>query len=518
MECSSFIHTFYRTVIERWNVEVMRDCCGMSRRLTYGKLCARIEYYRKQWAKWGLVPGDKIAICSKSCTDWAGLFMAIEVSGFVAVCLPDDFLASIPYMEHSECKIVYVSQSSVSDISLQGLQTLEKVVTLADNFILWDRESYSLCIPYVDNILPEDFQITERGVNDVAVIVYTSGSTSNIKGVLLTIGNISANMHCIMQSFPYKKSENYLSVLPFNHIFGLVYDVLMPMCYGLHLFISNAPPVPSVLLSLLRKVKPSMFFSVPLVFYKIIDEIISSKANVLKRMNTNDKRAMVMKHFGGRCELLITGGAAVNKEWLQMIYSVYDLPFFIGYGMSECASSICLPRVDSYKHFSCGKPIDCLEFVIASRDPYEVPGEIMVRGASVFKGYYKDVELTDALIDKDGWFHTRDLAIMSREGDVFVVGRTSDMCVAASGQNIYLGEIEEKIMKIKGVKDAVVSLQNNDLIASVVRDEAIPEMIVSKAILNINNSFVNGPYIQIVRWIDNVARTTKGTIKRNMYL
>ena len=515
---NSFLRTFYDTAIEKWNDEVMRDCHTTSANVTYCRLCAKIMDYQNRWNRFGLLPGDKIAICSNSSVAWATLFMAIQASGFVAVCLSDDLFVSLPHVEHAGCSIIYVNQESVHNIDFQKISDLQLVISIKDNTVLWSRHSVSVNAKRVKNILPGEFHIVERTFSDVALIIYTSGSSSNIKGVMLTIGNISANMHSIAKSFPYKRSCKYLSVLPFFHIFGLIYDVLMPICYGLQLFVLNAPPVPSILFRALKKTNPDMFFSVPIVYYKILEVVAQIHKDDFGRQNVEEKRSVVMSYFGKNCKYLVTGGASVNKEWLQSVYKEYNLPFFIGYGMSECASSICLPQFDTYKRFSCGKPIEIVEFKIASTNPLEVPGEIMMRGDIIFKGYYKDEKLTKSVVDDDGWFHTKDLATMSEEGDVFIVGRMDTMCVTASGENVYSEDIEAEIAKIEGVIDVVVALKGNYLIAYVVRDKVFSEKQIQDSIYNIDTQFTKGVYIQEIKWVDFVARTPKGTIKRQLYL
>lgn len=514
---NSFIDIFYNTAIEQWNNEVIRDYSGSTPPITYRRLCSKIMEYQVAWRRWGLKQGDKIAICSNSSAEWACLFMAIQVSGYVAVCLSNDLHSSFSHIEHSDCSILYVDPISISQIEYPQMSKLIAAISIKDNSILWARHTLPSCV-LLKKVHPQDFKLIERRSEDIALIIYTSGSTNNIKGVMLTIGNLSANLNSIQKTFPYIKHSNYLSVLPFYHIFGLMYDMLMPICFGLHLYILYSPPVPSILFKALQSVNPIMFFAVPIVFYKAIEDIIQKNGDKLSQSNVDEKRALVMNFFGKSCKYLITGGAAVNNEWLKSVYETYDLPFYIGYGMSECAASVCLPQLNAYRRYSCGKPIDEIDFKIMSRRTESIPGEILLRGEVVFKGYYKDEALTKSVIDQDGWFHTNDLAIMSKNSDVFIVGRMNDMYVAASGENIYLGDIEAELIKINGVLDAVVTISERFLIAYIVKSKEFSKEQISNSILDINSRLDRGTYIQEIKWIDKVERTTKGTIKRHLYL
>lgn len=515
---NSFLHTFHNSAINNWCYDVVHDYGKVGTALSYCDICTRIVEYQNDWSQLGLKKGDKVAICSSNSVEWICLFMAIQVSGLVAVCLNENLSESTTSVEHSECSVLYVTDVDVRRYNFDNIQRLQFVISITSNKLLWSR--CTLCFKHtrLKQISPDNFHIEERNDKELSLIIYTSGTSANIKGVMLSIGNISANINSIIHVFPYEKNKNYLSVLPFYHIFGLIYDVLMPICYGLHLYILNAPPVPTILLPAFKKVRPVMFFAVPIVYYKLFEEINNSYGDQLRMKSVGKRRSFIMDLFGKECKCLVTGGASVKRDWLQSIYTDYNLPFFIGYGMSECASSICLPHLDSYELFSCGKPIDNIELKIVSPSPTSTPGEIVLRGNVVFCGYYKDEKLYNNVVDDKGWFHTQDLAIMSNQGDVFIKGRMNNMKVSSAGKNIYLEEVEAKLTEINGIKDAVVSLQDDSLIAYIVKDETYNEKQITEAVMNFNQDSAIGIYIREVKLIATIARTAKGTIKRNLYI
>lgn len=514
---SSFLHTFYDTAINNWHFDVVRDY-GKAGAMSYCDICTRIVEYQNDWSQLGLKKGDKIAICSSNSIEWICLFMAIQFSGLVAVCFNENLADSIVLVEHSECSVLYISDIDVRKYHLKNIQRLQFVISLTSNKLIWSRDQLCFKHTYLTQISPDKFHIKDRSDKDLSLVIYTSGTSANIKGVMLSIGNLSANINSIIRVFPYEKNKNYLSTLPFYHIFGLMYDVLMPICYGLHLYILKEPPVPTILLPAIKKIRPIMLFAVPIVYYKLFDEINNSYGDTLRMMSIDKRRSFIMELFGRECKCLVTGGAAVKKDWLQSIYTNYSLPFYIGYGMSESASSICLPIIGSYELFSCGKPIDNIEFKIVSPSPQCIPGEIVIRGDVVFCGYYKDEELYNNVVDDKGWFHTQDLAIMSSNGDVFIKGRMNNMKVSASGKNIYIEEVEAKLTEIKGIKDAVVALRNDSLVAYIEKEETYDEEQIIEAVTNFNQDSAMGIYIQEVKYITTVARTAKGTVKRNLYI
>ena len=217
------------------------------------------------------------------------------------------------------------------------------------------------------------------------------------------------------------------------------------------------------------------------------------------------------------CRMITCGGAGVKKEFSERMIEEWKLPFYIGYGMSECSPTVCVAKADIYEKHSCGIPISCLEFRIDSEDPMQIPGEIQVKGESLFIGYYKDRETTDRMFTEDGWFRTSDMATISPSGNIFLQGRMDQQVSTAAGKNIYLEDVEAILCDNPVIKDAVVSLHENKLKAYLVVEKSVEDSIVRELIDKLNAQHFKGVYISEIVYIDKVERTAKGTVKRNLY-
>lgn len=453
------------------------------------------------WNQLGISKGEKIAICAPSGLEWAKLFIAISFSDYVAVALPSDIESAIDAAIHSDCSVIYIRKSDISFIDTSKYTNLRYIISISDNEIIWSLNGS--IVEYNETPLahPNDFAVSSHNLFDLALLIYTSGSSSKLKGVMLSYNNLTSCLMANYLRFPYVEGDNYLSILPMNHIFGLMYDLLLPIGKGMRVAVLDRPPIPEYLIPALRSVRPIMIFLVPMLAYKLIEAIEKSQAwDALSS-----------------CKMITCGGAGVKKEFIEKMKNSLKLPFFIGYGMSECSPSVCVPRLEKYEMYSCGQPVDCLEIKIDSEDPYHVPGELLVKGASVFIGYYKDAQLTKEAFSEDGWLRTSDIAYQSITGNVFLCGRKDSMLSSDSGKNIYIEDIENTLRENSFIEDIAVCLHNEHLKAYIVPKGEISQEDMKQLLHDINSCVLRNIYISDIQYVERIERTAKGSIKRSIY-
>ena len=484
-----------------WN-DVLIESYSTKIQITGENIASYITTEIDFWQSLNLDNGSKIAMCIPSGINWVKLFLAISCSEYIAVALPGDICSAITAAEHSDCEVLYMQASDLPLVDIFKFKNLKYIISIEDDQILYSSCTYDTYSKSHQLIDRTRFCVTPKIPDDLALLIYTSGSSTHLKGVMLTYRNISSCLLANYARFPYNKRYNLLSILPINHIFGLMYELLLPFCIGMRIVVLDTPPIPELIIPAIRYVKPEILFGVPVILYKLMEEI--DRTNLWSILSS--------------CKMIVSGGAGVKKEFSEWMIEERKLPFYIGYGMSECSPTVCVAKADKYEKHSCGMPIDCLEFRIDSEDPMQIPGEIQVRGESVFKGYYKDAETTCRMFTEDGWFKTSDMAIISPEGNIFIKGRLDHQLSTASGKNIYLEDMESILCDNKIVKEAVVCLHDNILKAYIVPEYSIDETIVRELINELNIKHFSGAYISEIVLVNKLERTSKGTIKRNLYL
>ena len=304
-------------------------------------------------------------------------------------------------------------------------------------------------------LLVDDVMTAGTAVREVIPKNYTSGTTSYSKGVMIPYRALWSNTQFAFDVLKMNPGDKLVSMLPMAHMYGLAFEFLYEFCVGCHIYFLTRTPSPKIIFQAFSEVKPNLVVAVPLIIEKII------KKNVLPKLETpamkillkvpiiNDKikatvREQMINAFGGNFYEIIVGGAAFNQEIEQFLKSI-DFPYTVGYGMTECAPIICYEDWKYFKLGSCGKAAPRMEVKILSPDPENIVGEIVCKGPNVMLGYYKNPEATAEVIDKDGWLHTGDLGVMDAEGNVTIKGRSKNMLLGPSGQNIYPEEIEDKL-------------------------------------------------------------------------
>ena len=546
----TFIKKFENTVRKHWNDAALNDYKHAP--ATYGQLAAQIEADQLMWKAAGIGKGDKIALNAKSCAGWARTFMAIMTGGYVGVQLFDGYTPNdtMSLVNHSDSVLLYTEKRLMDKMDFNQMPNLKGAIDVHTGELLASRGDFAEIYNNRESIMKEahpggfnaqDFKgYEDRPADELCGLNYTSGSTGNPKGVMLTVRNFSVNVYLIPRHFPYREGQTYLSVLPFAHIFGLLYDAVEPLCIGMHLTILGMPPIPAYLKPALNEVKPNVFFAVPLILVKMLDntigEFISSKSGKQKLADYKNNldycialRTIFMSAFGENIELLVTGGAAMAFDLEDLMAQKLQIPFVTGYGMTEACPTIAIGEKGKYKMKSVGEIVaEGIECRIDSSDPEHIPGELIIKGDCVFTGYYKNPEATAEVMDKDGWFHTGDMGTIDKDTTVFLVGRCKNMLLSANGQNIFPEEIEVVLNTLSYVQESIIVDRKGHLTALIVpnldqvgasgMDNDALNAVMAGNIAKLNQeipaySHVDGFELKFEPFV----KTPKGSIRRFMY-
>lgn len=538
-----YLKKFEQQVHERPETPAL--CDYGATQYTYGEVAAAIEQYHIFFAAAGVRKGQKIALCARSSARWAISFLAVNTYGAVIVPILADFTPEgiIQLTNHSESIMLITEADIWKKIDPSSIPLLKGVINVKSDSMLWGtdkiKSAWSSRKKLFAELFPEGFDTAavEYEVDnpmELAIINYTSGTSGDPKGVMLTYNAMSDIVEYCQQNIS-DQPDTLVSNLPLAHMYGLAMEFIYPCCTGYTIYFLGKIPSPSLLLESLKSVKPAILITVPLVIEKLYNSLIAPQ------LRTNSARALrnvpglrlalyssigkkVLQDLGGRISHIIVGGAPLNFEVENDLHKL-GIPCAVGYGMTEACPLICLEHPDKYVPGSCGKPIHKVR--IASPDPERVPGEIQTKGPNLCIGYYKNPEADMAARTYDGWFRTGDLGIMDEDGNVFIRGRIKALILSASGQNIYPEEVEQVVMRNHVVKECLVVSRGGKIYAMVYLDpetanrlvneeaqSAIAEEIRSKA----NASLPLFSQIFAVEIVDTpFERTAKGSIKRHLY-
>ena len=485
----SFNSYIENSIIKNWNLDALTDYKGAT--LQYHDIARKIEKLHILFENSDVKKGDKIAVCGRNSSQWAVAFLAIITYGAIVVPIQNEFKPEQIHniVNHSESKLLFVGDVVATEITPEEMPSLEGIIYLPDNSLVisrsekltYARENLNAMFGhrYPKYFRPEHVKYHVDDPEELAMINYTSGTTGFSKGVMLPYRALWGNLDYLIDSVkPHiGKNCNILSTLPMAHMYGLMTEFLFNIVLGNHIFFLTRLPSPTLISEALSEIKPDILYAVPLVVDKIVRKAVfphiqTNRARLLMNMPVINKRIkekvreFVLKKFGERPYEVVVGGAPLNKEIENFFISV-GFPIAMGYGTTETAPLIPFAHQDNYVAGSCGVAVKHMEVKILSDDPENVAGELVCRGINVMKGYYKNQEATDAVIDKDGWFHTGDLATMDAEGHFFVRGRSKNMLLGPNGQNIYPEEIEDKLNSMAMVNESIIIQSNDKLVALV---------------------------------------------------
>ena len=546
----SFNSYIERSIIKNWNLDALTDYKGAT--LQYHDVARKIEKLHILFENSDVKKGDKIAVCGRNSSQWAVAFLAIITYGAIVVPIQNEFKPEQIHniVNHSESKLLFVGDVVATEITPEEMPSLEGIIHLPDNSLVISRsEKLTYAREHLNEMFghkyPKYFRAehVKYHVDDpeeLAMINYTSGTTGFSKGVMLPYRALWGNLDYLIDSVSPKIGKNckILSTLPMAHMYGLMTEFIFNIIAGNHIFFLTRLPSPTLISEALAEIKPDILFAVPLVVDKIVRKevfpyIQTNRAKLLMNMPVINKRIkekvreFVLRKFGERPYEVVVGGAPLNKEIENFFVSI-GFPIAMGYGTTETAPLITFAHQDNYAAGSCGVAVKHMEVKVLSDDPENVAGELVCRGINVMKGYYKNQEATDAVLDQDGWFHTGDLATMSADGHFFVRGRSKNMLLGPNGQNIYPEEIEDKLNSLAMVNESIVLQSNDKLVALVHPDmEEVSNLgftdedlisIMEENRKELNQQMPSFAHISRIQLHDTeFEKTAKKSIKRYLY-
>lgn len=546
----SFNSYIERSIIKNWNLDALTDYKGAT--LQYHDVARKIEKLHILFENSDVKKGDKIAVCGRNSSQWAVAFLAIITYGAIVVPIQNEFKPEQIHniVNHSESKLLFVGDVVATEITPDEMPSLEGIIHLPDNSLVISRsEKLTYAREHLNEMFghryPKYFRAehVKYHVDDpeeLAMINYTSGTTGFSKGVMLPYRALWGNLDYLIDSVQPKIGKNckILSTLPMAHMYGLMTEFIFNIIAGNHIFFLTRLPSPTLIAEAFTEIKPDIIFAVPLVVDKIVRKevfphIQTNRAKLLMNMPVINKRIkekvreFVLRKFGERPYEVVVGGAPLNKE-IESFFVSIGFPIAMGYGTTETAPLITFAHQDNYVPGSCGVAVKHMEVKVLSDDPENVAGELVCRGINVMKGYYKNQEATDAVLDQDGWFHTGDLATMSADGHFFVRGRSKNMLLGPNGQNIYPEEIEDKLNSLAMVNESIVLQSNDKLVALVHPDmEEVSNLgFTDEDLINImeenrkelNQQMPSFAHISRIQLHDTeFEKTAKKSIKRYLY-
>lgn len=548
MEFQSVNKTLEKSFRENWDRPALSNYQGVT--LFYRDVARRIEKLHIAFFQCGLKRGDKVALCSRNQANWGVCYLAALTYGAVPVPILHEFKpGTIHYLvNHSEAQVLFVDDviwEGVLAEEMPGLKVIVQINTLkflyAKTQELWDIRAHlneSFGKKYPNDFGPEDISYYEDGPEELALINYTSGTSGFSKGVMIPYRALSSNINFAhYKALPQLDNKtNVVSMLPLAHMYGMMFEFLFEMTIGAHVHFLTRVPSPKIIMQAFQEIKPDVVISVPLVIEKIYKARLKPVLDrnrlffslpILDRILEKKILKELSAAFGGRFTEVIIGGAAFNPE-VEKFFKKIGFQYTVGYGMTECAPIITYAQWYRNKLFSCGDTAPDMELRIDSPEPENVPGEVQVRGANVFLGYYKNEEATKEVFTKDGWFRTGDMGVVDSEGFLFLRGRSKCMILGPSGQNIYPEEIEAVLNTMTYVVDSLIIEDEGGLTALIYPDfhqgelDGLSKEDLEKRLLSglpeINKDLPNYAQIKKIEMMpEDFERTPKRSIKRYLY-
>jgi len=484
------LDAFFNRVIEKYPNRPALALVG-EKPFTYSEFGAQVESLKTTLRQLGIKKNDKIVLLGNSSPNWAIAFMAVLTMGAVAVPVLEEFPETdIDHIiKHSEAVGIFISESLYENLNLSSLCELKSIIKLNDFSSLSEISKnksnlWKQILDFSGKILksfdkPAANIVDKIQEDDLAEILYTSGTTGHSKAVMLTHKNLVSNLFegPDLLGVIHEKSV-VLSILPLAHAFGSTSAFLSIIRCGASIYYLQKPPSPKILLDAMQEVHPTIMGAVPLVFEKIYHKQVVptiaksgalrmlSKTKLTKKLLYKIIGKKIKKLLGGKLECVIIGGASFSSE-VETFMREGGIPYCCGYGLSECSPLVTFSSMKTQKIGSPGHAITDVSIKIVDPDPESGIGEICVQGPNVMKGYYKNEELTRKCFTADGWFITGDRGYLDKDGYIFITGRSKNVIVGPSGENIYPEVIELKLEESIFVEETIVYQSNNQLVARI---------------------------------------------------
>ncbi len=544
----SFIAFIENSIKKNWDLDALTDYKGAT--LQYKDVARKIEKLHILFEHSGVKKGDKIALCGRNSSHWGVTFLATLTYGAVAVPILHEFKPDNVHhiVNHCEAKLLFVGDMMWENLNENHMPQLEGVIFMPDFSVLisrrkkldFARDNLNKLFgeKYPKNFRIEHVKYHQDSAEELALLNYTSGTSGYSKGVMLPYRSLWSNTQFAYEVLELQPGSKLVSMLPMAHMYGLAFEFLYEFSVGAHIYFLTRMPSPKIIFQAFAEVQPNLVIAVPLIIEKIIKKSILPKLEtpamkmLMKVPIVNDKirasvRDKMIQAFGGRFVEVIVGGAAFNQEIEQFLKDI-QFPYTVGYGMTECGPILAYEDWSRFAQGSCGKAAPRMELKIDSKDPQNEVGEILCKGANVMLGYYKNKEATQAAFTEDGWMRTGDLGIMDAEGNMFIKGRSKNMLLGASGQNIYPEEIEDKLNNMPYVAESLVVQQGDKLVGLVYPDfdEAFANGLTNDDVtvrMEENRVALNAElpaYSRLAKmkiYPEEFAKTPKKSIKRFMY-
>ena len=486
-----FLGLLEKSVKTHWNLPAFSDIGGEI--YTYKEVAKRMSELHILLEKAGIRPEDKVALVGANSTHWAICFFGILTYGAVAVPILHEFNTDNIHhiLNHSETKALFVAKSSWKKLDEEAIPQVQLIVCLDDFSLIKTTNKKVLdVIGGLDELFnqaypdftPELIHYYKEDPEKLAVLNYTSGTTSSSKGVMLPYRSLWSNTQFAADRLPFiHAGDNIVCLLPMAHMYGLAFEVLNSINKGCHIHLLMRIPSPQYILNAFRDVRPHLILAVPLILEKIVKNKIFPmlekpalrtliRIPFVKRLILRKIRERMDEAFGEEFEEIIVGGAALNRDVENFLREI-GFRYTIGYGMTECGPLVSYAYWGTFKPGSVGRIVDRMEVKIDSPDSEKVVGEILVRGMNTMLGYYKNEDATRATFTPDGWMRTGDLGLLDAERNLFIKGRCKTMILGANGQNIYPEEIEDGLNNLPYVAESLVVMRGDKLVALIVPDQ-----------------------------------------------